>query len=186
MFNNPTLRRLWLKIRYPLAVVFLLMTPPFMQAEMLLPAFLVSMVGELIQVWSFSSLVKNEELTIRGPYVLVRNPMYLGRYFIGLGFIILFAQPWLAILYTVIYVLYMVNRVKREEKYLRSLGLPGYEEYCEKVYRFLPSTGLMKTHTVMYFDWATLRMNHGDRNFIVFLLIYAALAVYFYVRSTYW
>jgi len=183
MFNNPTLRRLWLKIRYPLAAVFLLMTPPFMHAEMLLPSFLVSMFGELIQVWSFASLVKNEELTIRGPYVLVRNPMYLGRYFIGLGFIMLFARPWLAIVYTVVYALYVYNRVRREEKLLRSLALPGYEEYCAKVSRFLPGPGLVRTHTVRYFDWATLRMNHGDRNFYVFLLIYAALAGYFYFTS---
>lgn len=179
MFNNPTARRIWLKIRYPLAVVFLLFMPQFMQPDLLLTAFLVSFIGELIQVWSFASLVKNEELTIRGPYVLVRNPMYLGRYLIGLGFIILFNQLWLVILYTVVYVLYMVNRVKREEKLLTEL-LPGYADYRRRVHRFLPTLGVSDSHPLLYFNWATLRMNHGDRNFYVFLLIYLGLALYFY------
>jgi|LGVC01.1.fsa_nt_gb protein-S-isoprenylcysteine O-methyltransferase Ste14 len=177
MFNNPTLRRLWLKIRYPVGIILFLATPQFMQAHLVLPAFIVALIGSLIQVWSFASLVKNEELTIRGPYVLVRNPMYLGRYLMGLGFIILFGLPWLAVVYTVLYYLYMVNRVKREEKLLAEL-LPGHAEYCSKVNRFIPTLGVSSEHPVLYFSWAQLRINHGVRSFIIFLSVSAALAVY--------
>lgn len=182
LFNNPRLRRLWLKVRYPLAGVFLLLLLPLVEPRMLPIAFLVSLLGELIQVWSFASLVKNEELTIRGPYVLVRNPMYLGRYFLGLGIVLLFAQPWTVVAYTVVYVLYMVNRVRREEARLVGL-LPGYDDYRQRVHAFLPTTGVSADYPLWYFDWDTLRMNHGDRNFISFLLIYAVIAAYLYLFS---
>ena len=177
LFNHPRLRRIWLKVRYPLALLFLVFLLRYVHADMLLPAFLVSLFGELIQTWSFASLVKNTELTVRGPYVLVRNPMYLGRYFLGLGFVLLFGNLWLIIIYTVVYVLYMVNRVKREEARLVEL-LPGYDDYRRKVHAFLPGPGVYQESPLWYFDWATLQMNHGDRNFIVFLLIYAGIAAY--------
>ena len=47
------------------------------------------MFGQLIQTWCFASLVKNWQLTERGPYLMCRNPMYIGRYFLILGFVLL-------------------------------------------------------------------------------------------------
>jgi len=60
---------------------------------------LVSVLGEAIQLWSFASLVKNEQLTARGPYVLVRNPMYLGRFFLILGIALLFGNVYITLAY---------------------------------------------------------------------------------------
>lgn len=176
-FNNPELRRAWLKIRYLLAPLFLIILLRYINTDYLLAGFLVSLFGELIQTWSFASLVKNVELTVRGPYVLVRNPMYLGRYFLGLGFAILFGNIWFIIIYTVVYVLYMVNRVKREEARLIGL-LDGYDEYRSKVSAFIPGRGVIDTNPLWYFSWETLRSNHGDKNFLVFILIYAIIFAY--------
>ncbi len=176
-FNNPTLRKSWLKIRYLLAPLVLYLLVIYMNPDFLLVGFLVSLFGELIQTWSFASLVKNVELTVRGPYVLVRNPMYLGRYFLGLGFIILLDNLWLVLVYTLVYVLYMINRVNREEARLIGL-LEGYDEYRSKVRSFLPTKGVSDTNPLWYFDWSTLRNNNGEKNFIVFLLIYAFIFSY--------
>lgn len=177
LFNHPGLRRFWLKIRYILAPVFLIILLRYMDTDYLLAGFLVSLFGEIIQTWSFASLVKNVELTVRGPYVVVRNPMYLGRYFLVLGFIILFGNIWLVIMYTVIYILYMVNRVRREEDRLAEL-LDGYDDYRSKVRAFIPGKGVMATSPLWYFSWETLRNNHGDKNFLVFLVIYAVIFAY--------
>jgi protein-S-isoprenylcysteine O-methyltransferase Ste14 len=177
LFNHPGIRKAWLKIRYLLAPIFLVILLRYMQPEYLLAGFLVSLFGELIQTWSFASLVKNIELTVRGPYVIVRNPMYLGRYFLVLGFVLLFGQLWLVILFTVVYVLYMVNRVKREEQRLVET-LEGYDEYRRKVRAFIPGKGVSDTQKLWYFSWDTLRNNHGDSNFLVFMLIYAIVFTY--------
>ena len=53
------------------------------------------MFGEAIQLWCFASLDKGRTLAFNGPYALVRNPMYLGRYFILLGGLMLLGNAWL-------------------------------------------------------------------------------------------
>jgi len=177
LFNNPTLRKNWLKIRYLLGPVVLILLLRYMDADYLIAGFLISFFGELIQTWSFASLVKNIELTVRGPYVIVRNPMYLGRYFLGLGLIVLLGNLWAIGIYSILYVLYMVNRVNREEARLIGL-LDGYDDYRSKVRSFLPTKGVSDSNPLWYFNWNTLRTNHGDKNFIVFLLIYAIIFSY--------
>ena len=86
MFNHPGVRRAYVRLRVPLAILAIVLLFPFLQPIWLLAGFAVSMFGELIQLWSFASLDKNSDLAIRGPYALVRNPMYLGRSFICSAF----------------------------------------------------------------------------------------------------
>ena len=76
VFNHPGVRRAYVRLRVPIAIVAVILLLPFLRAEWLLAGFIVSMGGELIQLWSFASLDKNSDLAIRGPYALVRNPMY--------------------------------------------------------------------------------------------------------------
>ena len=45
----------------PLAIVAIVAAVPFLQRDWLLAGFVVSMVGEFIQLWSFASLDKNSE-----------------------------------------------------------------------------------------------------------------------------
>ena len=180
IFNHPGLRKVWLKVRYLIAPIFLIILLRYMNTDYLLAGFLVSLFGEMIQTWSFASLVKNVELTVRGPYVIVRNPMYLGRYFLGLGFAMLFGNIWFVVIYTIVYVLYMVNRVRREEERLVGL-LEGYDEYRRKVRAFIPGKGVSDTSPLCYFNWETLRTNHGDQNFAVFLLIYGIIFSYVFI-----
>ena len=42
--------------------------------------------GEALRVWGAGHLVKNDVLTLTGPYAHVRNPLYAGTLLIGLGF----------------------------------------------------------------------------------------------------
>src|SRR5512147_1606629 len=94
LFAHPQLRRFIVVLRVPLTVVVLALLLPLLRREWLLAGFLVSMAGLLIQLWCFASLDKNSDLAARGPYALVRNPMYLGRFFIIGGFLLLLGQPW--------------------------------------------------------------------------------------------
>ena len=100
----------------------------FVRREWLLAGFIVSMFGLFIQIWCFASLDKNTTLTIRGPYTMVRNPMYLGRFFIPLGFLMLLGQWWLLLAYAVIYWMYMDARVQREEAHLKPIFGAPYDD----------------------------------------------------------
>jgi protein-S-isoprenylcysteine O-methyltransferase Ste14 len=164
-FNYPFARKIFLKLRYVLFLGVLAMLALYADVSRLLPAFLVSLFGEAIQLWSFASLVKNKQLTARGPYVMVRNPMYLGRFFLILGIVLLFDNVYIAPAYIIFYYFYMVNRVGREEKRLAELLGQPYRDYCARVNRFLPAFGRL-------FDPA------GHWNLLAMLLFYGVLAGY--------
>jgi protein-S-isoprenylcysteine O-methyltransferase Ste14 len=73
-----------------------------------------------------------------GPYRFLRNPMYIGGFFVLLGFglyerspaILFFALPWLlfAHLFVLLY----------EEPHLRATFGASYDAYCRSVRRWLP------------------------------------------------
>jgi protein-S-isoprenylcysteine O-methyltransferase Ste14 len=172
LFNHPTLRKVLVKSRVLIGLVAVAALIWNIDPRWLLPGFLVSMFGELIQLWCFASLDKGRTLAFNGPYALVRNPMYLGRYFILLGGVMLLGNWWVLLLFTVVYYFYMVNRVQREEEYLRGpLGAP-YEEYLRTVNRFLP--GAPKPGSQLAFwDWKLLKRNHGTTNLVATLAFWA-------------
>ena len=103
LFANRTLRTALVKTRYVLAILALVPVAMFARPSWFPAAIAISMAGQLIQTWCFASLVKNRELTVRGPYLMCRNPMYIGRYFLLLGFIVLSGNPIVVAVYTVVY-----------------------------------------------------------------------------------
>jgi protein-S-isoprenylcysteine O-methyltransferase Ste14 len=168
LFNNATLRKVLVRSRVLLGVAVVAAIIWYMDPAWLLPGFLVSMFGEAIQLWCFASLDKGRTLAFNGPYAIVRNPMYLGRYFILLGGLMLLGQWWVVAAFTVVYYFYMVNRVKREEEYLRGpLGEP-YVDYLRTVNRFLPGAPKPGSR-LAFWDWKLLKRNHGTTNLIATL-----------------
>ena len=176
-FNNPRLRRFLVRLRVPLAIVAIVLAVPFLRREWLLAGFVVSMIGELIQLWSFASLDKNSDLAIRGPYAMVRNPMYLGRFFIPLGFLMLLGQWWLLVAYAVIYWLYMDARVQREEAHLKPIFGAPYEAYCAQVRRFVPGWPQRGTQ-VAYWNGTLFSQNNAGRNLVATLIAWALMAAW--------
>ncbi len=175
IFNHPGLRKVWVKSRVPIGLAIVAVVLWRMNPRWLWPGFGVSMVGELIQLWCFASLNKSVDLACNGPYTVVRNPMYLGRFLIILGAVMLLGNAWLVLAYVVVYYFYMVNRVKREEVKLRPiLGAP-YADYCAKVNRFLPGRKYPGS-TLLYWNWKLLNQNHGWANLAGTLVFWAAAA----------
>jgi protein-S-isoprenylcysteine O-methyltransferase Ste14 len=177
LFQHPGLRRFLVKARLPIFIAVLLLVAPFARREWLLAGFVVSMVGEFIQLWCFASLDKNATLTIRGPYTMVRNPMYLGRFFIPFGFLMLLGQWWLLAAYAVIYWMYMDNRVQREEAHLGPIFGAPYDDYRAKVRRFMPGWPLAGK-PVGYWNWALFTQNNAGRNLLGTLVAWAAVAAW--------
>ncbi len=180
-FNNPGVRRTYVRLRVPLAIVAIAVVFPFLRRDWLLAGFVVSMFGEFIQLWSFASLDKNSDLAIRGPYAMVRNPMYLGRYFILLGFLMLLGVWWILVVYTVVYWFYMDTRVEREEAHLRPIFGPRYDEYCARVRRFIPGAPLTG-QPLAYWNWTLFRQNNAAMNLLGTLVVWAVVAGWLLLR----
>lgn len=96
-------------------------------------------LGESIRVWACGHLVRNEELTRDGPYRLVRHPLYLGSFLIGLGLVLLAQHQWIWFAaFAALYGGFYLPAMYVEELRLQSLFGPEYLEYMDEVPRFIP------------------------------------------------
>jgi protein-S-isoprenylcysteine O-methyltransferase Ste14 len=173
LFNHPTLRSVLVKLRFPLAAIGGALLIWKINPAWFWPGFAVSLVGALAQVWCFASLQKNEQLCAQGPYSIVRNPMYLSRFILIFGVLMLLGFPWLLPVFAAVYYFYMYNRVRREEKRLQKLFGASYEKYCVEIRRFLPGFHCYENNRLLYFRWDLLKRNHGLWNLLGVLAFYA-------------
>lgn len=178
-FNNKKARKILVRIRIPMAIVFIIAIILNMKKEFFFYAMTLSFFGEFIQVWCFSSLDKQKTIAAKGLYAVTRNPMYLGRYFLILGGIVLTGNVILILVYTVLYYFYMVNRVKREEKTLTEIFGKAYEDYCLSVNRFLPSLKPESFKDLLFFRWKLFFQNNAHWNILSVIIVFVIL--YYYI-----
>jgi protein-S-isoprenylcysteine O-methyltransferase Ste14 len=180
-FNDPQLRRIWVRSRVVLVCVLFVLLLYVAQRKWFWPALGVSAFGEAIQLWCFASLDKKKTLAVRGLYAVVRNPMYIGRMFLVCGYVLLTGYWQLVPAFLVLYGFYMRNRVGREEEALQAIFGEAYETYRRSVGRFLPAPASVAWSRVMFFRWRLLLQNHGLRNLAGFLASYGV--VYWFVSA---
>lgn len=78
-----------------------------------------------------------------GPYAFVRNPMYLGICFIGLGIVAILFQWWVTGIFLLIFIMRYISLIFEEEKKLTALFPKEYADYCKDVPRILPLIGVI-------------------------------------------
>lgn len=89
-FRRKTLRPRLLPVYLLGGLLFWLATPT--PAGFVLGVALVA-GGEALRVWGAGHLVKNDVLTVTGPYAHVRNPLYTGTLLVGAGFCLAAGGP---------------------------------------------------------------------------------------------
>ncbi|MGC8863517.1 MAG: methyltransferase family protein [Armatimonadota bacterium] len=136
----------------------------------------VALLGELVQMWAASHLHKDEHLTVSGPYSYVRNPMYIGRFVLGLGFFLMTANIYLLAGYVILFAIYAHLRVRREERRLSEIFAPDYQDYCAQIRRWIPSLRPYSRSHARRASWSRLCANHEQINLIGLLVV--LLAVY--------
>ncbi len=47
------------------------------------------LLGESLRIWAAGHLVKNDRLTVSGPYAYLRHPLYLGSFLVGSGLLVM-------------------------------------------------------------------------------------------------
>ncbi len=115
------------------------------------------LAGELIRVWSLGFLEKKgKKLATNGPFAYVRNPLYVGNFFIGLGVAVAANRFWLIGLFMIGFVVLYGGTVEREEKdLLRKFG-ETYSIYVHRVPRFFPRFGAHHDQKGISFQWSRL------------------------------
>jgi protein-S-isoprenylcysteine O-methyltransferase Ste14 len=174
-FNNKRVRKTFLKLRLPLGIVFFILIATQIKQAWFFPGLVVSILGEAFQVWCLTTIKTNKKLTVTGPYMFVRNPMYIGRFLLLFGILMMTGNPWIMMAFAVIYYFYMVNRVKREEKVLAELFGQDYEDYCRDVNRYLPGFKRFDKSLLRSFSAESMRQNNVLTNILAVLTCYIIL-----------
>jgi len=84
------------------------------------------------------------DLNTSGIYSVVRNPLYLGNFFMGLGISLFAGLWWLALIYTLIFWLYYERIIFAEEAYLRNKFGSAYLGWANVTPVFIPKLNQYK------------------------------------------
>lgn len=174
VFNNPKLRKALLALRLPIALALAVILVLSVDRDWFWPGLAVSVLGMLLQLWVFGCIKTREVLAVNGPYMFVRNPMYIARFLLIAGLILMTGHPWLLAFFAPVYYLYMVNRVKREEPVLAKVFGAQYGDYCEHVPRFLPGLRPYGKGRFAFFSKENFQRQHGLANLLAFSVFYVA------------
>lgn len=118
----------------------------------LLAGFPLVLLGGAIRTWSSGHIRKNKELTTDGPYAYTRNPLYLGSFLIGLGFVVMGNSIWVLLVFLLTFSVIYWGVIRSEETDLaRNFGLK-FAVYVRTVPRFLPRLARTPYHA-NGFDW---------------------------------
>lgn len=128
-------QRYRLRLGLLLAIAYLWLARPSMLG--LVVGGLTAFAGILVRGWAAGHIVKNEQLTVSGPYAHTRNPLYLGSFLIGAGFAI--AASWSLILVVIVFWVFVYGPViERERVEIRRRFPDDYPAFERNVPAFVP------------------------------------------------
>ena len=101
--------------------------------------FILRAIRTLGKQWTFEArVIKGHELVIRGPYAIVRNPIYLGMFGMILGTGLVFSRWWTLSAAVVFFLIGNRIRIRAEEQLLRETFGAQFEDYARRVPAFFP------------------------------------------------
>jgi protein-S-isoprenylcysteine O-methyltransferase Ste14 len=118
------------------AAIFLLLARP--RPNTLIAGAAISLAGLLLRAWAAGHIRKNSELATSGPYAFTRNPLYLGSFFLGLGFTLGSGRWILGILFAVLFLGIYLPVMRVESATLAQLFGDEFKHYAQAVPLFFP------------------------------------------------
>jgi protein-S-isoprenylcysteine O-methyltransferase Ste14 len=153
-----------------LAVAFVWLARPL--PATLLTGLPVAALGLSIRAWAAGHLRKNQQLTVSGPYAMVRNPLYIGTLLTALGCTVAAARPELTLLAAVVFCFVYLPVMQQEEEHLAKL-FPEFAAYAGRVPQLLPK--LPGSFPPQSFSWAVFRANKEQKALYGFAFVYLFL-----------
>lgn len=126
----------------------------------------VVFAGEGIRTWASGHIVKDNTLTISGPYCLTRNPLYFGNFILGLGFVIMSGVIFLPFIFIPLFFFIYDATITREEEFLAGRYGDRFKIYKNGVPRFFPKmdwAAFSAAFSNSYLDWSLIK-KHREKN----------------------
>jgi len=165
-------RRQRRNIGIPLVIASLFLAKFQMQYLWISLAFVIA--GEAIRIWAAGHLRKEQVMTTGGPYRIIRNPLYLGSFLIGIGFCIVAGSMWIWIFMIAYFLLCYIPVIRFEEGILREKFGASFTSYAAAVPALYPSL-LPYPQSSTSFSWQQVYRNKEYNAVIGILAIYAVL-----------
>lgn len=153
---------------YALAVAAFLLARPT-PTSFLIGSLLVA-AGAALRFWGAGYLVKNDLLSVAGPYAHLRHPLYAGTLCLALGFGVI-AGGWALVLMLagflpVFFLYYFPYKERIESARLALRHGPSYVEYRRAVPALLPSLARFTptTHSALPARWSWERLRENDEH----------------------
>lgn len=143
----------------------------------------VILFGEVIRIWAAGYIVKDELLIKNGPYQLVRNPLYLGSFLIGLGAVIIGRSPWFLLAFALIFLSTYLPAILKEKKFLAKKFADDYPDYQKTVPSFFPKFRVLKKNLLSEalsrggFSWKRVKKNKEFHTWFALFLILMILGL---------
>jgi protein-S-isoprenylcysteine O-methyltransferase Ste14 len=139
------------------------------------------LLGQIIRVsargYKAEYSCESQALIQGGPYQVVRNPMYLGIFLIGLGVVLAVFKWWAAVIFIIVFVIRYIVLIYKEERKLLAVFPEAYKDYCKKVPRILPSLFMITRLNVSEYLPIKLSWFKKEIGSILTLLLLALLVV---------
>lgn len=149
-------------------------------------------LGSVLRTWGAGHLVKNDRLTVTGPYAHLRHPLYAGTLLIGSGFAVIaggvLSLFLLALLMPWFFLMYFPRKERIESERLEALygaQFAGYREAVPALFPSLrawrPATGQGEAFDDLARTWS--RDRYLDNNELGTLIALVAGLVLFVFRA---
>ena len=117
--------------------------------------FALILLGQIIRVSARgykAEYSQDSQILIQGgAYQVVRNPMYLGIFLIGLGVVLAIFRWWAVVVFVAVFIIRYILLIYKEEKKLYAMFPQAYPEYCRKVPRIFPAlSSIIKLDIIKY------------------------------------
>lgn len=140
--NKPLQEKLKLIVLFALIGALIYLSHPL--PKLFLPGAALTYIGALIRVWAGGHLTRDRRLAVSGPYQYTRNPFYLGRFLVLIGFALMSGLQnlyvWAIFLFGMAFFFfgYMPRKEKREGGRLEQLFGDQFRQYRANVPSLFP------------------------------------------------
>ncbi|HEV2349901.1 MAG TPA: isoprenylcysteine carboxylmethyltransferase family protein [Terriglobia bacterium] len=148
---------------FVLGIAFIFLSQP--TVRFLVAGAIIAFVGLTLRAYAAGYLEKSRELAVSGPYHYTRNPLYLGSFFMGLGFAVAAGSWMLGLIFVGFFILIYVPVMRRERDFLRRQFGEAYDRYANSASLFFPTfrTSIRVKENCasrVKFRWERYRRNH--------------------------
>jgi protein-S-isoprenylcysteine O-methyltransferase Ste14 len=94
--------------------------------------------GLMLRLWARGHLELRKGLAESGPFAILRHPLYVGSFVLGLAFTLMMNDAIVSVVYVIGFLAMYVPKAIREETYLRKRHGDVYARYAERVGAIVP------------------------------------------------